>query len=212
MMYLCNLPLKSLRLVQRTLSTGLRAVNWHNTQQPCHTSLTHVSLLHFLIHFTSPRLPYRRIHIQDLLQLCGFDDNVNLSEAMLTLLACIGTYKECAAPIEPTDRRSFSYVQPNELHALRIVPLSFWQLCQGILAFRLQRPNNLPVSINGIYSWNLNSWFPDASSNTHKSWVVRTMLKSAPVLLQETKWNQAQLQHLLHTWPEIRVIAILAQP
>ena len=92
-MYLYLLPIKSLRLVQRTLSAGLRAVQWHNTQQQCHQSLTHISSLHFLIHFTQPRLSYRRIHIEDLLSLYGFANQVNLSEAMRTLLGCIGKFK-----------------------------------------------------------------------------------------------------------------------
>ena len=37
------------------------------------------------------------------------------------------------------------------------------------------------------------------------------MLKQAPVLLQETKWNQANLQYLSHTWPDIKVVTTLAK-
>ena len=37
------------------------------------------------------------------------------------------------------------------------------------------------------------------------------MLKQAPVLLQETKWDQANLQYLSHTWPDIKVVATLAK-
>ena len=37
------------------------------------------------------------------------------------------------------------------------------------------------------------------------------MLKQAPVLLQETKWNQANFQYLTHSWPEIKVVATLAK-
>ena len=85
MTQLCYLPIKSLRLVQRTLSTGLKAVYGHTTQQINFFSITHVSSLHFLIHFTRPRLPYRQIKIEDLLMLCGFDGNVNLSDALYIL-------------------------------------------------------------------------------------------------------------------------------
>ena len=81
----------------------------------------------------------------------------------------------------------------------------------SVLHFRMQRPSDLPVSIRGIHSWNLNSWSPGLPTNTHKTWVIRTMLKTAPVLLQETKWNQANLQYLLHSWPEIKVVATLAK-
>ena len=205
-MYLRNLPIRSLRLVQRTLSTGLRAVHWHNTQQTNNSSLTHVSSLHFLIHFVHPRLLYRQTHVEDLLTLCGFDNNVNLSDALHTLHASIGKFKECAVPDPISDLGDSPLVLPNEVQSLRHVPQRFWQLCQGILHFRTQRPSNLPVSVKGIYSWNLNSWSPGLPTNMHKTWVVRTMLKQAPVLLQETKWNQANLQYLKHSWPEIKVV------
>ena len=191
--------------------TGLRAVRWRNTQQSNNQSLTHVSSLHFLIHFVHPRLPYRRIHIEDLLALCGFDDRVNMSDAMRTLLMCLGKFKECAVPSAQLQQGEVSKVLPNGLQSLRCVPLQFWQLCHGILHFRMQRPSDLPVSIRGIHSWNLNSWSPELPTNTHKTWIVRTMLRTAPVLLQETKWNQANFQHLFHSWPEIKVVATLAK-
>ena len=70
-------PFKSLRLVQRTLSTGLKAAYWHTNRQT-NASITHVSSLHFLIHFIHPCLPYRQIMIQDFLELCGFDGNGQL--------------------------------------------------------------------------------------------------------------------------------------
>ena len=75
----------------------------------------------------------------------------------------------------------------------------------------MQRPSNLPVSVKGIYTWNLNSWSPGLPTNVHKTWIVKTMLKQAPVLLQETKWNQANLQYLSHTWPDIKVVTTLAK-
>ena len=132
-MYLRNLPIRSLRLVQRTLSTGLQAVHWRNTQQTNNLSLTHVSSLHFLIHFVHPRAPYRRIHVEDLLTLCGFDSSVNLSDALRALRANIGKFKECAVPGSISDVGEAPLVLPNEAQSLRHVPLHFWQLCQGVL-------------------------------------------------------------------------------
>ena len=210
-MYLCNLPIRSLRLVQRTLSTGLKAVYWQVTQQSSVSSITQVSSLHFLIHFVHPRLPYRQIQIQDFLTLCGFDGQVNLSDALHALRANIGKYKECNVPVSDTDVDDSSLVLPNEVQSLRHVPLRFWQLCQGIIHFRMQRSSNLPVSVKGIFSWNFNRWSPGLPTNMHKTWIVRTMLKQAPVLLQETKWTQVSLQYLTHTWPKIKVVATLAK-
>ena len=102
-------------------------------------------------------------------------------------------------------------VMPNDFATVQLIPWNFWNLCKQILEFRLQRPTNLPVSIRCLYSWNLNSWYPDSVSNAHKTWVIRSLLKTAPVLLQETKWTQVQLQHLAHAWPDIRIAAALAK-
>ena len=148
---LCHLPIKSLRLVQRTLSTGLKAAYWHINRQT-NASITHVSSLHFLIHFIYPCLPYRQIRIQDLLNVCGFDGNVNLSDALLSLRVNIGKFTDCivtdpSAPVGDT-----SLILPNEMQSLRQIPTRFWQLCHKILQFREQRPSNLPVSVKGIYS------------------------------------------------------------
>ena len=207
---LCQLPIKSLRLVQRTLSTGLKAAYWHINQQT-NASITHVSSLHFLIHFIYPRLPYRQIMIQDLLNVCGFDDNVNLSDALLSLRVNIGKFTDCIVTDPSTTEDDTPFILPNEVQSLRHIPTRFWQLCHKILQFREQRPSNLPVSVKGIHSWNLNSWSPGLPTNVHKTWIVKAMLKQAPVLLQETKWDQANLQYLSHTWPDIKVVATLAK-
>ena len=210
MMHLCCLPIKSLRLVQRTLSTGLKAAYWHTTKQT-NASITHVSSLHFLIHFIHPSLPYRQIKIEDFLMLCGFDGNVNLSDALHSLRVNIGKFTECVVADPSTLAGNIPLVLPNEVQSLRQIPLKFWQLCHNVLQFRTQRPSNLPVSIKGIYTWNLNSWSPGLPTNVHKTWIVKTTLKQAPVLLQETKWNQANLQYLSHTWPDIKVVTTLAK-
>ena len=207
---LCHLPIKSLRLVQRTLSTGLKAAYWHINRQT-NASITQVSSLHFLIHFIYPRLPYRQIMIQDLLNVCGFDGNVNLSDALLSLRVNIGKFTDCIVTDPSATVGDTSFILPNEIQSLRQIPTRFWQLCHKILQFREQRPSNLPVSVKGIHSWNLNSWSPGLPTNVHKTWIVKAMLKQAPVLLQETKWDQANLQYLSHTWPDIKVVATLAK-
>ena len=210
MTHLCYLPIKSLRLVQRTLSAGLKAAYWHTTKQT-NASITHVSSLHFLIHFIYPSLPYRQIKIEDFLMLCGFDGNVNLSDALHSLRVNIGKFTDCVVTDPSASAGDTPLVLPNEVQSLRQVPAKFWQLCHNVLQFRMQRPSNLPVSVKGIYTWNLNSWSPGLPTNVHKTWIVKSMLKQAPVLLQETKWNQANLQYLSHTWPDIKVVTTLAK-
>ena len=117
---------------------------------------------------------------------------VNLSDALLSLRVNIGKFTDCivtdpSAPVGDT-----LFILPNEIQSLRQIPSRFWQLCHKILQFREQRPSNLPVSVKGIYSWNLNSWSPGLPTNVHKTWIVKAMLKQAPVLLQETKMGSSQ--------------------
>ena len=129
---------------------------------------------------------------------------------MRTLIRLLRDHRtwDVAEAISPP---SFPSVMPNDVTTLQLAPWKFWKLCQQIVEFRLQRPVTLPVSIRCLYSWNLNSWSPDSLNNAHKTWVIRSLLKTAPILLQETKWTQVQLQYLAHTWPDIRIATALAK-
>ena len=207
---LARLPIGTLRLIQRTISAGLRAFYRQTYREHCGRSITQVSSLHFLIHFVSPKVAFRRIDTRDLVMTCGFHPHIALEDAMRTLLRLLRDHRAWRED-EFIGSSLSSHVMANDLATLQLVPWKFWDLCKQILNFRLQRPANLPVSIRCLYSWNLNSWYPDNISNAHKSWVVRSLLKTAPVLLQETKWTQVQLQHLAHAWPDIRVAATLAK-
>ena len=207
---LARTPLGTLRLIQRTISTGLRAFYWLSYREHCGRSITQVSSLHFLIHFLSPKVAYRRIKASDLTIACGFHPRIELEDAMRTLTRLLRDHRTRNAD-EYVSSSLSPPVMPNDLATVQLIPWNFWNLCKQILEFRLQRPTNLPVSIRCLYSWNLNSWYPDSVSNAHKTWVIRSLLKTAPVLLQETKWTQVQLQHLAHAWPDIRIAAALAK-
>ena len=208
---LVTLPLNTLRLIQRTIAAGLRAVSWLSTRENCGRSLTQVYSLHFLIHFVSPRQAYRQIRVGDLLELCGFNRTVCIEEAMHALRRLLKDYQAWETPSLLAGDDSNIEILLNDIPALHAVPSKFWMLCQKVLAFRQQRPTNLPVSIRRLHSWNLNSWHPDASTNAHKTRIIRSLLRAAPVLLQETKWTEVQLQHLLHTWPDIKVATTFAK-
>ena len=207
---LAHLPIGTLRLIQRTISTGLRAFYWLSHGEHCGRSITQVSSLHFLIHFLSPKVAYRRMKVRDFIAACGFHHHFELEDAMRTLIRLLRNHRtwNIAEVVSPP---SFPPVMPNDVATLQLIPWKFWDLCRQIPEFRLQRPTNLPVSIRCLYSWNVNSWYPESVNHAHKTWVIRSLLKTAPVLLQETKWTQVQLQHLAHTWPDIRIAAALAK-
>ena len=75
----------------------------------------------------------------------------------------------------------------------------------------LDLPTATSVSIRRLHSWNLNSWHPAVNTNAHKSGIIRSLLRAAPVLLQETKWTEVQLQHLSHARPDIKVATTFAK-
>ena len=165
----------------------------------------------FLIHFLSPKVAYRRIKVQDFLAVCGFHHTVEVEDAMRTLIRILRNHRTWNVAESTSYTSLLPPVMPNDITSLQLLPWQFWDLCRQILEFRLQRPTNLPVSIRRQNSWNLNSWYPESATNAHKTWVLRTLLRTAPVLLQETKWTQVQIQHLAHTWPDNRIAAALAK-
>ena len=158
MTVLARLPIGTLRLIQRTISTGLRASYWLTYREHCGRTITQVSSLHFLIHFLSPKMAYRRIRTSDLAIACGFHPHVELEKAKQTLLRLLREHRIWNSD-EAISSSDSLLVMSNDLTTLQLVPKRFWNLCRQILEFRLQRPTNLPVSIRCIYSWNLNSWF-----------------------------------------------------
>ena len=143
---LASLPLTTLRLIQRTFAAGLRAVSWLSLRENCGRMLTQVYSLHFLVHFISPKRSYRQIRIGELLELCGFHRLASLEDAMRALQRLLKDYPQWAASSPPTGSNPTSEVCANDISALRVIPSKFWTLCQQILAFRQQRPTNLPVS------------------------------------------------------------------
>ena len=121
--------IKSLRLVQRTLSTGLKAAYWHTTQQT-NSSITHVSSLHFLIHFTRPRAHIGRSRLR--ISSCC----VVLMAMSIYQMPCILHVSTLASsqivlsrtrPRLQTTLLSFSRMST----ILSQIPSRFWQLCHN---------------------------------------------------------------------------------
>ena len=85
MTVLARLPIGTLCLIQRTISTGLRASYWLTYREHCGRTITQVSSLHFLTHFL-PKVAYRRIRTSDLDIACGFHPHVVLTSARVAVL------------------------------------------------------------------------------------------------------------------------------
>ena len=75
----------------------------------------------------------------------------------------------------------------------------------GILVnYRLQIRQAIPTRLKSIFSWNINSWsHPNCVRQDPKTRRCKKLLRSGPVLLQETKWQKCRgeniIQHLAGT-------------
>ena len=119
-----TLPLSALRLIQRTIAAGLRAVSWLSCRENCGRTLTQVHSLRFLIHFISPRQTYRRLRVGDLLELCGFHRTASIEEAMRALQRVLKDYQRWPVPRLLAGDDSIAEILVSQISVLH--HQSFW--------------------------------------------------------------------------------------
>ena len=73
-----------------------------------------------------------------------------------------------------------------------------------LVNYRLQIRQAIPTRLKSIFSWNINSWsHPNCVRQDPKTRRCKKLLRSGPVLLQETKWQKCRseniIQHLAGT-------------
>ena len=67
---------------------------------------------------------------------------------------------------------------------------------------------DLPTRLKHLYSWNLNSWsLPDTPSRDAKTRRCRRLLRTGPVCLQETKWDEGVPEKLSGYLPGTKVFS-----
>ena len=77
-----------------------------------------------------------------------------------------------------------------------------------LVEYRLSVQQDLPTRLRHVYSWNLNSWkTPCAASEDPKTRRCRRLLKSGPVCLQETRWDNGAPEKLGGYLPGTKVFA-----
>ena len=81
-------------------------------------------------------------------------------------------------------------------HLLRVEQQDCFAVGQNLLNYRLAVQQDLPTRLKHLYSWNLNSWsFPDPPSRDPKTRRCRRLLRTGPVCVQETKWDEGVLRN-----------------
>ena len=108
------------------------------------------------------------------------------------------------------DPHSIPY--PNELmnnpQLLRIDHQECLTAGQSLVNYRLSVQQDLPTRLKHLYSWNLNSWsVSNPPIRDPKTRRCRCLLRTGPVCLQETKWDEGVPEKLAGYLPGTKVFA-----
>ena len=77
-----------------------------------------------------------------------------------------------------------------------------------LLNYRLAVQQDLPTRLKHLYSWNLNSWsIPEPPLKDPKTRRCRRLLKTGPICLQETRWDNGVPEKLAGYLPGTRIFS-----
>ena len=104
-----------------------------------------------------------------------------------------------------SDLQDFLQLSPEQWESCLAAPdLRFQEHYQlrrvgnDLLNYRIGVCQSVPTRLKVAFSWNMNSWrYPKSSREDPKMRRIKKLLKSGPVLLQETKWCRNQEEILL---------------
>ena len=107
--------------------------------------------------------------------------------------------------IQLSDLQDYFQLSPEQWEACLVSPgLRFQEHPQllrignDLLDYRIEVRQAIPTRLKAAFSWNMNSWqLPKSSREGPKMRRMKKLLKSGPVLLQETKWRRNQEEILL---------------
>ena len=81
-----------------------------------------------------------------------------------------------------------------------------------ILVYRKEIRQDLPFRLKRLHVWNLSGWNPSVKGSDAKMRLVKRLLRTGPVLLQETRWHAETHQVLFHNIPGIQVAHTQGNP
>lgn len=74
-----------------------------------------------------------------------------------------------------------------------------------ILDYRKAIRQDLPFRLKRLHTWNVSGWTPTIKGGDAKLRLVKRLLRTGPVLLQETRWHAETHQALYHNIPGIQI-------
>ena len=76
---------------------------------------------------------------------------------------------------------------------------------QNIPQYRQLIRQDLPFRLKRLHVWNVSGWTPTQAGNDPKLRLVKRLLHTGPVSLQETRWHTETSQILFHNIPGVQV-------
>ena len=83
--------------------------------------------------------------------------------------------------------------------------LAVEEIGRGILEYRKAIRQDLPFRLKRLHVWNVSGWTLATRAGDAKMRLVKRLLRTGPVLLQETRWHAETHQVLHHNIPGIQV-------
>ena len=74
-----------------------------------------------------------------------------------------------------------------------------------ILEYRKAIRQDLPFRLKRLHVWNVSGWTPTVKGSDAKMRLVKRLLRTGPVLMQETRWYAETHQVLFHNIPGIQL-------
>ena len=163
--------------IRKLFSHLIKATFHHTCKTPCPRHLSNVRDLAFLPKLIGTELHWKEIRLDSLTEL------MQLS------------------------RDRFQVLTSNP-QLLRIEQQECLTVGQNLVNYRLAVQQDLPTRLKHLYSWNLNSWsLPDPPSRDAKTRRCRRLLRTGPVCLQETKWDEGVPEKLAGYLPGTKVFS-----
>ena len=76
---------------------------------------------------------------------------------------------------------------------------------RSILQYRHTIRQDLPFRLKRLHIWNVSGWTPSQTGNDPKLRLIKRLLRTGPVSLQETRWHKETPKTLYHNIPGLQI-------
>ena len=97
------------------------------------------------------------------------------------------------------------FYQQLSYNVLFISQTTMQEVGYCILGYRKEIRQDLPFRLKRLHVWNVSGWNPTVRGSDAKMRLVKRLLRTGPVLIQETRWHAETHQVLFHNIPGIQV-------